>query len=199
MSEKDKPNDETQRRRALTSDEVARFRKRLLDLSGRNHLISFHHSDRSRKQVRVIDEVPDMLWAKLDAGKRLEFVPLSMPDLEPEDEKTQVFRKALAKAKREDAEYLKQIEELGSKASSKALYRLEHDLRNKIRIALEMAPVSREEQPTSEERARQLELDPNLDLSPITRVRLKKRNPPGSVQWMRPSNPFPEEDFAHAF
>jgi len=52
---------------------IEQFRTKLLDLTGRNALISFRHSERSRSNIRVVDEIPEKLFGKLDAGKQLFF------------------------------------------------------------------------------------------------------------------------------
>ena len=45
--------------------QIENLRTRLLDLSKRNRLISFKHSDRARNHVRVIDELPDVIYERL--------------------------------------------------------------------------------------------------------------------------------------
>ena len=56
------------------------LRKNLLDLSNRNRLLSFKHSERARTHVRVIDELPDTLYQRLTDGQRLLFKSLPEPD-----------------------------------------------------------------------------------------------------------------------
>ena len=67
------------------------LRLKLLDLTGRNPLISFKHRERNRNQVRLIDEIIDILYEKLNGGKSLEFLALPDPDNDPKDEKTEKF------------------------------------------------------------------------------------------------------------
>ena len=54
-------------------ESIENYRKKLLDTSKRNPLISFKHQERSRQQIRVIDELPNVLYEKLDNGKTLQF------------------------------------------------------------------------------------------------------------------------------
>ncbi|MDB4990561.1 MAG: transcription elongation factor GreA/GreB domain protein, partial [Myxococcaceae bacterium] len=70
---------------AQTSEErVRQLRRRLLDLRTGNRLVHFPHSDRARNYVRVIDEVPELLFKKLDDGKRLCVLPLPEAPTQPE-------------------------------------------------------------------------------------------------------------------
>jgi len=59
------------------------LRDKLLDLSNRNRLLSFKHSERSRTHIRLIDELPDVLFAKLKDGQKLRFKALPEPDSKP--------------------------------------------------------------------------------------------------------------------
>lgn len=67
----------------LVDYHVSELRTRLLDLTSRNRLLNFRHSDRSRTHVRVIDELPEFLYEHLTSGSVMEFRPVSEPRLEP--------------------------------------------------------------------------------------------------------------------
>ena len=64
---------------------------RLLDLTNSNRLLNYKFSNRSRRHVRIVDELPDEVIGKLEDGKRLAF--RSLPELgdEPQDEKEDIF------------------------------------------------------------------------------------------------------------
>ena len=49
----------------LVRDAIAKLRLKLLDLSNRNRLLNFKFTDSSRKFVRVIDELPRLLYERL--------------------------------------------------------------------------------------------------------------------------------------
>lgn len=49
------------------------LRKRLLDLGGRNPLLNFRFTKRSRRQISVVDTVPEYLFAELVSGRTLTF------------------------------------------------------------------------------------------------------------------------------
>ena len=54
-----------QRSRAATHL-IERLRTKLLDLTTRNPLLNYRHSDRARAQVRAVDELPDVLYRRLE-------------------------------------------------------------------------------------------------------------------------------------
>ena len=64
---------------ALAERQVEQLRERLLDLSNRNKLLNFRHPDRSRTQVRVIDELPAVLYEALLSGKPHRFKGIPDP------------------------------------------------------------------------------------------------------------------------
>ncbi|MCW5762885.1 MAG: DUF4011 domain-containing protein [Phycisphaeraceae bacterium] len=53
-----------------TSDAL---RRKLLDLTIRNPLLSFKHSTRGQRYVRVIDELPNQLFERLEGERFLRF------------------------------------------------------------------------------------------------------------------------------
>lgn len=71
----------------LVRQGLEELRRKLLDLTNRNPLLSFKFSDRSRRSIRIVDEVPDQLYERLvdeQTPTKLYFVGL--PD--PPDEAT---------------------------------------------------------------------------------------------------------------
>ncbi len=61
---------------------ISDLREKLIDISKRNPLISFKHSERSASYVRVVDERPDGLFVRLRDGE-MQFEPLPDPEAEP--------------------------------------------------------------------------------------------------------------------
>src|SRR5262245_9180157 len=70
---------------------IRELRMRLLDLTNANRLLNYKFSDRSRRQVRLVDELPDALMEHLEEGKRLAFKPLPELGDEPKDEQKENF------------------------------------------------------------------------------------------------------------
>ena len=50
---------------AFVRQVIQQYRAKLLDLTSRNPLISFRHSERSRSHIRLIDEIPEKLFNKV--------------------------------------------------------------------------------------------------------------------------------------
>ena len=72
----------------------AEIREKLLDLSRRNPLINFKHSQSGTRYIRVVDEVPEFLLKRFYEGS-MEFTPLPDIDAEPSDEKSDHFQLSL--------------------------------------------------------------------------------------------------------
>ncbi len=69
-----------------------RLRDRLLDLSSRNPLVSYKHRPTSKRQLRFVDAVPDLVYAQLVAEvAAIQILPLTEPDEVPMDERTGDF------------------------------------------------------------------------------------------------------------
>jgi very-short-patch-repair endonuclease len=161
----------------LVQTAVHQYRSKLLDLSSRNPLVSFRHSERSRSHIRIVEEVPELLFSKLEAGRELAFEPLSEPVLIPDDEVTPDFEAALGKAKREDAEYQEALIKLGPSASERQKKKLERKLRDRVRAELGLAPFEPTVDPQA--RARQIGINPDYDLARNTGQPRRFRN--GSI------------------
>jgi very-short-patch-repair endonuclease len=137
-------------------------RTKLLDLTSRNPLISFKHSERSRSHIRVIEEIPERLFNKLVSGKDLSFKPLPDPELTPRSEEASIFENLLRRTKSEDRAYTEALSELGPNASTRQKQRLEREIRNRVRAKLGLPAF----QPTWDpvKRARELGLNPDYEL-----------------------------------
>ena len=48
--------------------QIEDFRRKLLDPSLRNPLLSFAHREASNSQVRIVDELPDAVFESLESG-----------------------------------------------------------------------------------------------------------------------------------
>ena len=90
----------------LINTRIEALRPRLLDLSRRNPLIATKLSSRSNSHIRVVDELPDILFFNLANAQEMRFVPLPALDDDPKDEQTKTFREALANARLIDPDYL---------------------------------------------------------------------------------------------
>ncbi len=93
---------------------IEQYRAKLLDLSSRNPLVNFHHSEKSRSHVRVADEIPEKLFERLESSRKLWFDPVPEPVSSPADEELPLFLETLRKVKKTDEKYRKALDELGS-------------------------------------------------------------------------------------
>lgn len=155
---------ETLASQQFVAESIDKLRRKLLDLTARNPLLAFKHATRSRRSVRVVDELPDQLHLKLATGKSLRFKGLPQPDNEPADEKTIQFRRALEQAKLEDEVYTKRIEELGPDANDRELQLAEFELRARVRESLGLPPATRSVVLTPTAVAKAMGIDPTFDL-----------------------------------
>ena len=141
---------------------IQQYRTKLLDITNRNPLINFRHSERSRSHIRIVDAIPERLYAKLINGDQLSFEALPDPELVPNDEKTPVFNDLLRQARSEDQTYNNAIAELGPNPSHLQRQKVERVIRNRIRKKLGLSNF----QPSwdSTKRARELYLNPDYEL-----------------------------------
>src|SRR5947209_12217326 len=146
----------------LVRKAVEQYRSKLLDLSSRNPLVNFRHSERSRSHIRVAHEIPEILFSKLEAGRELSFEALPDPVLIPEDELTPGFETALRKAKRSDETYREALTKLAANASERQKKKLERQLRDRVRLELGLAPFSPTTDP--QRRAKEVGINPDYDL-----------------------------------
>lgn len=143
-------------------DVIQKYRTKLLDLTNRNPLISFRHSERSRSHIRLIDEIPEILFKKLADGRSLRFEPLPDPELVPPEENSPQFKDRVRTAESEDQAYQQAVAELGPNASPRQINKIKRELRNRIRTELGWDPF----QPTWDpaRRARECGLRPEYEL-----------------------------------
>lgn len=141
------------------------LRQRLLDLTKRNPLLSFKHRTRSRRYIRVVDELPDELYKRLtDPGKRMRFKGLRDLSEDPAEEQTIEFRRTLDQARIEDNEYRDKVDELGEDANERELHRLEVELRNRVRHRLGLPPRLDTVQAPPTQVAKSMGVNPSFDL-----------------------------------
>lgn len=151
----------------LVHREIERLRTKLLDLTTRNPLLSFKHSGRAIRFVRIIDEVPNVLFERLEREDReatFRFRSLGAASDVPRDEDTATFRRALDAAKLEDRDYIDGEKALTDQDGEKALLRLEHALRVRVRERLGLPPLSTSTPSDPGVVAKKKGLDPSFEL-----------------------------------
>jgi very-short-patch-repair endonuclease len=68
----------------LLLNELERQRTRLLDLSASNRLLNFRHT--ARTSLRLVDELPGVIFERLSNHRALTFLPVPEPEREPSPE-----------------------------------------------------------------------------------------------------------------
>lgn len=129
---------------------IENLRHKLLDLSARNVAISFKHSNKSKRLVRFIDDDIDNIYSKLNSGSEICINGIPVPDLEPEDEKSELFKSKLKHKKDNDQNYIEEVGKLGVNPSKRKLAALENSLRDIIRSELGLHPIDRAKRPKIE-------------------------------------------------
>ena len=110
-----------------------------LDLPDRNPLLSFQHAGRKSLCVRLIDVLPDALFASLCDFGRVALEPLAEDDAPCEDEQTLEFRLALARARITDADYLSELDGLGPyERDEERTVCIDRMLRDRVRQRLQL-------------------------------------------------------------
>ncbi|MFB9268372.1 DUF4011 domain-containing protein [Bradyrhizobium erythrophlei] len=148
----------------LVRDGVAKAREKLIDLSMRNTMLNFRHSETSAKHVRIVDEDLGFLVGTLASGQALDIMPLPPVEEVPRDEETDGFRAALKTAKETDAKWLA-AEDARRAAGNRRRTKdkvAERALRDRVRAKLGMPEWRVATDPRT--RARELGIDPSYDL-----------------------------------
>ena len=144
------------------------LREKLLDLSRRNRLINFPHSERGTYFLRVVDEVPDELLSRL-LQRAMQFVPLPEIDEEPEDEKTQEFQANLAHMRETDHAYIEILEDEEMEKSDPIEYQglvneADRELKNRVRAQMGLPKAQSGSTPDLREHAKVHNIDPDYEL-----------------------------------
>jgi len=152
-------------RTEVAESAIRSLRMKLLDLSARNRLLNFKHSDRARGHIRVIDELPDVLMEKLLAGRNLRFCALPEPEDEPKDEDADVFLMALEQARETDEIYRAEIVEIADNdPNSRDARHIERALKDRVREALGLPKRRSTEVMSRAEFARSHGLEPEYEM-----------------------------------
>ncbi|MFG1384518.1 DUF4011 domain-containing protein [Xanthobacter versatilis] len=150
----------------LVRDKIENLRPKLLDLSRLNPLLSTKLSPRYNSHVRVVDELPDVLFYKLNNGQEMRLVPLPEIDEDPRDENTKSFRNVLANARLTDEAYLNGLESIDRDADDylDRTRQTERALKDRLRADLGMEARLRRADVNLAQHARNNGITPSYDL-----------------------------------
>src|ERR1043166_2474826 len=129
----------------LIKQKIENLRPKLLDLSRRNPLIATKLGPRSNSHIRAVDELPDILFFKLNNGQPMRLIPLQAIEDDPRDEQTSSFRDALINPRLIDEQYLAEMETVDRDADDYIDHtrRIERGLKDRVREALRLPPRAR--------------------------------------------------------
>jgi Protein of unknown function (DUF4011) len=150
----------------MVREGVRKARDKLIDLSMRNGMLNFRHSETSARHVRIVDENLEFLVQTLASGESLHIISLPPVEQIPRDEDTDAFRAALKAAKESDPEWLA-AEDARRAAGNRRRTKdrvAERALRDRVRAQLGMPEWRVAVDPRA--RARELSIEPSYDLSP---------------------------------
>ena len=143
---------------------ILKAREKLIDLTLRNGMLNYKHSETSVRHVRLVDEKLEFLGDALTNGRSLQIAPLPPVETVPSEEDTGEFRSALKSAKTTDAEWLA-AEDARRATGGRRFFKdkaAERALRDRVRTRLGMPPWRLVNDPKT--RANELGIDPSYDL-----------------------------------
>ena len=141
------------------------FRKQLLGMTLRNNLLNCPHGPSITAQVRVVDELPDVVFQRMEAGDGYTFLPLPEPRGAPDDEDSDEFHDALKEHKAQSTTYQAALSQISAiKDNDVALDQLEREARNYVRLSLNMGIWQPERGLGPEDLCRRHDIDPSFEL-----------------------------------
>lgn len=150
----------------IVKGKIQHLRPKLLDLSRRNPLIATKLSPRSNAHIRVVDELPDILFYKLNNGNEMRLIPLPEIEEDPKDEDSKRFRDALANGRLTDVTYLVELEVIDRDADDYLDQARSAERALKDRIRAELGLPERPQRPEHNlvQHARNNNITPSYDL-----------------------------------
>jgi Protein of unknown function (DUF4011) len=160
---------------AMVKRGILKAREKLIDLTLRNGMLSFRHTEASGRHVRIVNATLEFLVASLTSGQSLDIVPLPPVEQIPRDEDTDEFRAALKAAKEINPEWLA-AEDARRAAGNRRRSRdkaAERALRDRVRAQLGMPEWRSATDPKV--RAQELGIDPSYELPDFVNTKNQSR------------------------
>ncbi len=161
----------------IARNKLAVFKDRLLDLTARNRMINSKFNGLSKQHFRIIDEIPQEIYFKLQ-NSLMTFNSLPPIKNEPPDEKKNEFKEALSRALHTDLEYQENLK--GVLGDPDAENKLLRGLKDKVREKLGWEPfLGKDISP--KDHARKNNINPDYDL-PIENIEEQKKYTDSKIQ-----------------
>ena len=169
--------------------QIGEFRKQLLGMTLRNNLLNCPHGPRVQAQVRVVDELPDIVFERIEAGGDFMFLSLPEPRDQPDDEDSDEFLEALARHKRESATYAAAIEQVSAQRDrTGGLVSIEREARDHVRLRLGMGEWESERGLSAEALCRRRGIDSGYELPSSTQEESAARHHDTALQTLLPED-----------
>src|SRR6202789_25647 len=167
----------------LVKAKIENLRPKLLDLSRRNPLIATKLGPRSNSHIRVVDELPDILFFKLNNAQEMNLIPLPSIDEDSRDELTNAFRDALINSRLTDETYLASMEAIERDADDylDKTRQIERELKDRVRELLGLAPRIKKAEVNLLQHARNNGISPSYEL-PEPDKALEERHTDNNIQ-----------------
>lgn len=149
----------------LVSQYLKKLRLRLLDLSGRNRLLNFKFSERSRTQLRLVNNLPDQIFEKLEKGTALTLASLPEHSEHSADEDDDTFLLMLETLRDADEHYMVAVASLDeANPDSEEFQRIERELQDRVRVEMGMSPRINVKSLSKTDYAKSIGINPDYDL-----------------------------------
>jgi len=167
----------------IIAEKIKNLRPKLLDLSRRNPLILTRMSPRSASHIRVVDELPEILFFRLKSNQRMRLIALPDIDADPKDEETKAFRDAISNARLIDDAYLKAMDAVDRDAEYylDSARRIERELKDRIREELRLPKRQGGAEVNLAQHARNNNITPSYDL-PLPTGEAEHRHEDNDIQ-----------------
>jgi hypothetical protein len=130
----------------MVKEGIRKAREKLIDLTLRNGMLNYRHSESSNRHIRIIDQNPRFLVEGLSSDGSIDVLSLPPVETIPRDEDTDEFRAALKEAKVIDPEWLA-AEDARRAAGNRRRNKdkaAERSLRDRVRAQLGMGSNAQE-------------------------------------------------------
>ena len=169
---------------------IDNLRPKLLDITSRNPLISTKFSPRSNSYIRVVDQLPDLLWRQLDNDQLdndqqpMRLISLPGLDEDPRDEQSLTFRNTFASACQTDEDYLAAMNEVqyNEVVLEQKKQVAKRELKDRIRKQLDMHPRQIPPDICLETHAKNNGISPSYDLPKPNEEHIDGRHSNGNIQ-----------------
>lgn len=169
--------------------QLENFREQLLGMTLRNNLLNCPHGSGTTAQIRIIDELPDAVFQRMEAGDGYTFLPLPEPRDAPDDEDSDEFHNALEEHKARSVTYQAALSQISAlKDNDVALEQLEREARDHIRASLNMGIWQPERGLGREDLCRRHDINPCFELPSSDQSETDSRHHDNALQTLLNDN-----------